>query len=119
MHRIVTLKTRPDYVYAATNGHKYVCHAMVVQAVHRRDAAISDTGEVRVGFTATKKLGHAVIRNRVKRRLRAAADQVLPRCGVPGVDYVLIGRRFCVQSPFDALCKDLEKAVMYLNHKLR
>lgn len=66
---------------------------------------------IHLGFTATKKLGNAVIRNRAKRRLRAAAQDVLRENGKPQLDYVLIARKNCVQSPYDALCRDLTKAL--------
>ena len=61
---------------------------MLVQA---RDRCDGDDA-VQVGFTCSKKVGNAVTRNRAKRRLRAVAADVLPRCGRPGWDYVLIGK---------------------------
>lgn len=114
--RLETLKKRPDFLYAASQGIKYVSPALVVQAVKQRGAC--DQSPVRVGFTATKKLGNAVVRNRIKRRMRAVADEILVHHARPGVDYVLIGRKICVQYPYDALCRDLEKAVIYLNKKI-
>ena len=66
---------------------------------------------VRVGFTASRKVGNAVIRNRAKRRLRAAAAEVLPRLGRPGTDYVLIARAGTSERPFQALIGDLEAAL--------
>ena len=55
-------------------------------------AAASDVTAIRVGITATRRLGGAVVRNRVRRRLRALAAKLLPELGRPGCDYVLIGR---------------------------
>lgn len=66
---------------------------------------------MRVGFTVTKKVGNAVVRNRVKRRLRAAAEEVFPRLGRAGTDYVVIGRLGALTRPFAALLQDLEQAV--------
>ncbi len=66
---------------------------------------------VRVGFTASRKVGNAVIRNRAKRRLRAAAAQVLTTGGRPGTDYVLIARAGTATRPYAALVADLEAAL--------
>ena len=66
---------------------------------------------IRVGFTASRKVGNAVIRNRAKRRMRAAAASVLPALGRPGTDYVLIARAGTVDRPFAELIADLEAAL--------
>ncbi len=67
---------------------------------------------MRVGFTVTKKIGNAVCRNRIKRRFREAARQVLPELGRPGTDYVLIARPGAADRPFDALLDDLRGALI-------
>ena len=66
---------------------------------------------VRVGFTASRKVGNAVVRNRAKRRLRAAAAEVLPQAGRPGTDYVLVARAGTVERPWRALVEDLQEAL--------
>ena len=66
---------------------------------------------VRVGFTASRKVGNAVMRNRAKRRLRAIAAQVLSNRGKSGMDYVLIARGATAERPFVALLADLELAL--------
>lgn len=71
---------------------------------------------MRVGFTVSRKVGNAVLRNRARRRLRAAVEQVL-RNGLPegrpeGWDVVLIGRAGTLDRPFDALCTDLQDALL-------
>lgn len=66
---------------------------------------------VRVGFTASRKVGNAVVRNRAKRRLRAVAAQVLSNRGKSGMDYVLIARAVTATRPFAALLTDLEVAL--------
>ncbi len=77
----------------------------------RRDVGEGATG-MRVGFTCSKKVGNAVARNRAKRRLRAAAREIIPRCGCDGWDYVLIGKRDATaERRFDELCSDLEAAL--------
>jgi ribonuclease P protein component len=71
---------------------------------------------VRVGFTASRKVGNAVARNRAKRRLRNAAASILPDKGKPGTDYVLIARASTVDRPYGALIADLETALRRVNH---
>lgn len=65
----------------------------------------------RVGFTASRKVGNAVVRNRAKRRLRAIAAQVLSTQDKSGMDYVLIARAATAERPFAALLADLEMAL--------
>jgi ribonuclease P protein component len=77
-----------------------------------------EVGALRVGFTASKKIGGAVVRNRAKRRLRAAAAAVLPLSGAAGTDYVLVARRDTVTRPFDSLLSDLAQAVRAAHVKL-
>ncbi len=67
---------------------------------------------IRVGFTASRKIGNSVARNRARRRLRAAAQQVLPLYGRPGNDYVLVARRETLIRPFGDLLGDLESTLM-------
>ena len=72
--------------------------------------ARDDQNAARIGFTVTKKLGNAVTRNRIKRRLRAAASQALPGLARDGHDYVLIGRQATITRDFGALKGDLHAA---------
>lgn len=74
--------------------------------------------EIRLGITASRKVGNAVARNRVRRRLREAARLVLPTNAAPGHDYVLIGRAATLQRPFPMLLADLQSALRRL-HALR
>ena len=66
----------------------------------------------RVGFTASRKVGSAVRRNRAKRRLRAAAAEILPLLGREGHDYVLVAKVATLSRPYAALVADLTKALM-------
>ena len=65
----------------------------------------------RVGFTVTKKIGGAVVRNRMKRRFRALARELLPEGGLAGADHVLIGRAGGVERDFGLLRDELAKAL--------
>jgi ribonuclease P protein component len=69
-----------------------------------------------VGFTASRKVGNSVARNRAKRRMRAAAASVLPFHGRPGTDYVLIARASTPDRPFSALVADLESALRRIEY---
>ena len=69
---------------------------------------------VRLGFTVSKKVGNAVRRNRVKRRLRAVAEQVLPENVRPGFDIVMIGRATTATRSFECLVNDLKQALKKL-----
>ncbi len=65
-----------------------------------------------VGFTVTKKIGNAVMRNRMKRRFRALAREILPESGTPGADHVLIGRAGGVERDYAQLGAELRKALV-------
>ncbi len=65
---------------------------------------------MRIGYTVTKKIGNSVVRNRMKRRLRALARELLPSQGVAGADHVLIGRNGGIERDFDQLRRELTKA---------
>ena len=71
-----------------------------------------ETGAARLGITVTKKLGKAVTRNRIKRRLRAAGREVIGQYGEPGHDYVLIARPAALDLPFAILLDDLKRGLV-------
>ena len=66
---------------------------------------------MRIGITVTKKIGGAVVRNRMKRRFRALAREILPAEGQPGADHVLIGRAGGIERPFDQLAAELSEGL--------
>lgn len=110
---ISRMKTRPEYLRTA-RGRRYAVPGLVLQA-RKRPSEPDETSEVRVGFTATKKTGNAVVRNRIKRRLRAATEQVLPAAARPGFDYVLIGRAATFDRPWQSLLDDLGLALQMVH----
>lgn len=108
------LTVRRQFLFVA-QGLKAVRPSTVIQA-RRGDCP---DGEVRVGFTATKKVGGAVIRNRAKRRLREAARALLPLHGVPGTDYVFVARQQTAARDWSLLLEDVKSALMQLAPALR
>jgi ribonuclease P protein component len=78
-----------------------------------RDRADGDP-LIRLGITVTRKIGGAVVRNRMKRRFRALARDLLPKSGIPGADHVLIGRAGGVERPFDKLAAEFGMALAKL-----
>ena len=108
------LKKRAGFLRAA-RGIRRVEGAITLETC---PAPELEAGHLRVGFTASKKIGNAVARNRAKRRLRAAASQLLPLLGRPRHDYVLVARGTAVARPFPALLSDITTALKAAHKKL-
>ncbi|TLU73850.1 ribonuclease P protein component [Lichenicoccus roseus] len=102
----VRLKRRAEFLRVASRGRKAPMPGLVLQCLARGDDA-----PARLGFTVTKKVGNAVVRNRAKRRLREAARLLLRERDLRGVDLVLIGRDGTGRRPFRALIDDLSRAL--------
>ncbi len=112
---VVVMQTRRDFL-AAARARRWVAKGMLVQGRRRRNGETPPQEMIRVGYTCSKKVGNAVARNRAKRRLRAAAAEVLPVQGQPGWDYVLIGKRDQTAArEFTDLVADLKLALARLH----
>jgi ribonuclease P protein component len=93
----------------AANRRSAATPGLVLQAAPTPPEADGDA--IRVGFTASRKVGNAVVRNRAKRRLRAAASRVLAQDGRAATDYVLIARAATATRSFGRLLADLQVAL--------
>jgi ribonuclease P protein component len=116
MAGLARLKRRPEFLAVAASRRRWVAPGLILQAARRPED--SDLPAIpRIGFTASRKVGIAVVRNRARRRLKAAAEQVLPRHGAPGFDYVAIARTETTTRPFAELIADMTTAMERLNAK--
>lgn len=111
---VVRLWKRPQFLFVR-NGKSERRRSLVIQARQHHDTNTA-IGE---GFTATKKVGNAVIRNRSKRRLRAASQQLLPRLGLPNTDYVFIARHETATIGWQRLLDDMESALISLANSFK
>jgi len=102
------LKRRPDFLRVAAANRKAAMPGVLLQAAPQPPGTAEP---LRLGFTASKKVGNAVVRNRARRRLREAARQVLPVEARSGLDLVLVARRDTATRPFAQLLADLSRAL--------
>src|SRR5437763_15407891 len=109
--RLATPKSRADFL-AANAGLRTTTPGFILLVRDRKDQDAS----MRVGFTVTKKIGGAVGRNRMKRRLRALAREIVPTKGFPGADHVMIGRAEGIERDLGLLRSELAQAVARLHN---
>ena len=117
--RLATLKKRSDFLRVRAAGYRWAAPGLVLQAAPA--PAGKDTGAelARVGYTASRRIGNAIARNRAKRRLRAAVAHVMPASAQCGCDYVVIARAATLTRPFDALLGDLAAALSRVSVRMR
>jgi ribonuclease P protein component len=104
--RLTNLRKRADFL-AANGGKRASTPGFILLVRDRKDADAA----MRVGFTVTKKIGGAVVRNRMKRRFRALAREIVPVKGFAGSDHVMIGRAGGIERDFGLLRSDLMNAL--------
>jgi ribonuclease P protein component len=107
-----TLKNRSEFL-AVRGGRRSSTPAFLIEI---RERPTEDAGSTaRFGFTITKKIGNAVIRNRIRRRLKAAFAATAPQHARPSCDYVVIARHAALDRPFAALLEDVARAFAALH----
>lgn len=116
MDKFPILKKRRDFLRAAKDTN-VVFRNVMLQAASSLSAPKQQAA--RIGFTATKKLGKAWLRNRTKRRLRAVIREIYGQYTLNDVDYVLIGRRNTYICPFEELKNDIIRAFKKINKQLK
>src|SRR5205085_2697209 len=104
--RLTILKKRADFL-AANAGERASTPGFILLVRNREDSE----AEMRVGFTVTKKIGGAVVRNRMKRRFRALAREIVPVKGIAGADHVMIGRAGGIERDYSLLRSELSGAL--------
>jgi ribonuclease P protein component len=107
------LRRRAEFLKVAAGRRKWATPGLIMQVRSWDDGERSalPADMLRVGYTASRKVGSAVARNRARRRLRAAVRETLPRIGCPAHDYVLIARSATLQRPYPALVGDIATAL--------
>ena len=119
MAQLARLKKRAEFLKVAGGRRKWVAPGLILQAL-RQDVqdqaadAAKPKPALRVGFTASRKVGISVVRNRARRRLKAAVQAVMPLHAAPDHDYVLVARAETVRRPYAELVSDLETALKRL-----
>ena len=114
---VLRLKRRADFVRVARAGRKWVAPGLILQVAKAPEGR--NPGDrravVRVGFTVSRKMGIAVVRNRVRRRLKAAVGEVMPKFARAGHDFVVIGRAATRVRPYASLTADLKRGLKRLD----
>ena len=114
---MVSLKRREDFL-RLRGGVRWSTGAFVIETKRRGDERDPSIGaEPRFGFTVTKKLGGAVVRNRIRRRLKEALRSLEPDVALPGHDYVLIARAAASDWSFERLKQDLVRGLTHVNER--
>lgn len=103
LKKLERIKNRSDFLKIQSRGRKWTSHGLILQAMP------NEKGAMRVGFTVSKKVDvSAVKRNRIKRRLHAAAADILPLYAQASCDYILVGRTLTATRPYASLLEDLK-----------
>ena len=115
--QLMRLKKRRDFLRLSRSNKKWITPAFVLQMA-QTPAEEAKLDSIRLGFTASRKVGGAVQRNRCKRRLRALSDLMFPLYGKKHYDYVLIARTACLARSFNRMKEDLAEALQKIPRKL-
>ena len=106
------LQKRPEFLAVAAANKKFVTTGFILQC----GAPFNEERNSKIGYTASRRVGGAVDRNRVKRKMREVARLVLAKKISGGRDYVMVGRKSAIKRPFALLVKDAEKVVAKMHN---
>lgn len=109
--RLVHLKKRGEFLRVASARRKFVTPSLILQARPHDESDTEDLAPIRVGFTVSRRVGNAVVRNRVRRRLRAAAEEIMPEFADANSDFVIIGRPAAQSQEYNSLTGHLKSAL--------
>ncbi|MCR5225555.1 MAG: ribonuclease P protein component [Alphaproteobacteria bacterium] len=112
MKKNCRIRKRKEFLDIAQSGFYFKSGLIVVQC------KANQSGKIRIGFTASKKVGNAVVRNRCKRRMRALADIVLSDAEGIIADYVFIARRNTASADWNSLVSEGNQAIAFLQKKM-
>lgn len=108
MHKIQTLKKRRDFLRVASLCQKFVMPGFIVQVAENPEAGDES---IKIGFTASRRVGGAVQRNRAKRRLRALVREVFPTHADKKFNYVLIAKTYCLSRNYEKMRNELKSVL--------
>ena len=109
--RLVHLKKRGEFLRVASTRRKFVTPSLILQARPHNKSEVGEAAPMRVGFTVSRRVGNAVVRNRVRRRLCAVAEAVMPEFAAANIDFVIIGRPAARDQKFASLTGHLKSAL--------
>ncbi|MDR1366204.1 MAG: ribonuclease P protein component [Holosporales bacterium] len=115
--QIQSLRSRQAFIVARHSGIFCQTRFFTLQAVKFSEPGIEGTSYI--GLTVSKKVGNAVKRNRVKRRLRVASRQIISSIGISGQAYIFIAKLSAINASWDDLTKQVIDAVDFVNRKIR
>ena len=106
---IKRINNRSEFLLISKYGKKAISGGIILQVINRQESELQKYPNevIRLGYIVTKKIGKSVIRNKIKRRIRAGARKILANFAKPGYDYVLIGRKKVVDYSFDRINSEL------------
>jgi ribonuclease P protein component len=114
MAALARLKRRAEFLRVAGSRKRWVAPGFILQVAPASPAVGPALPAARIGFTASRKVGISVVRNRARRRLKAAVAATMPLHAAPGHDYVLVARGETVRRPYADLLGDLETGLKRL-----
>ncbi len=116
--KLVTIQKRKDFIFIQQNGHKILMENFILYGLCK-EAMILDSMKFRVGFTASKKIGNSVLRNRAKRRMKALAVKILSPLANNNIEYLMIARSEILISVWSKLELEMNESIISLHKNLK